>query len=492
MDYSLNMQSLDFYKKTMSVCSRNEYTADAVVPDTQQDIARILTQTAVVKIHKKDAAGGVVSISGEAEVFVLYVPEGGEGVCALNAVLPFSTRHEAQDDVFPVARVENVGLDVRVLNPRKVLIRIELITELNCYSRQSLVWYDGLSAEPEGVFTRSTKASVELNAMVTEKTFVAADEMAIPAGNTPPARVLGHSVSIISGETQNVGSKAIIKGSVGVSVFYLNKAGSAEQGYFEVPFSQLMEMPDGQSSGLDVSLMVTDAYAECLSGADGGSSMNIEIHLLAQAVFRVMRELTYIDDAYCLEGEMDLEMIRSVETAQTRKICLHDSAVEQFELQRPAVKILGVTACAGAVSAENGTAQLPVTAGVVYCGDDGGCYCEEFKLLSGAELPWEAEELCGEVESISAGCLGSSVEIRLNTAFTAVACDRFEMAAVCKMRLDEEKMYAAPRASVTVVRAKSEDMWGIAKKYRADEREIRACNKIEDGGEITGKILLIP
>jgi hypothetical protein len=42
------------------------------------------------------------------------------------------------------------------------------------------------------------------------------------------------------------------------------------------------------------------------------------------------------------------------------------------------------------------------------------------------------------------------------------------------------------------VRAETDDLWSIAKRYRSSERVIAGCNALQDGEAVAGKILLIP
>lgn len=145
MDFSLKQNGTDCYRRLTILRSREEYTADAVVPDTQEDIARIIGSSGCVKVRSKDAAAGVVTLTGEVSAAVLYVPESGAGAVALNVAVPFTLeqRYSGADEALPVSSMRLVSLEARMLNPRKVLVKAELcaVTELYCPSR--LVWQWG-------------------------------------------------------------------------------------------------------------------------------------------------------------------------------------------------------------------------------------------------------------------------------------------------------------------------------------------------------------
>ena len=74
MDFSLKQNSLSCYQKLAVLSGAVDCTAESVVPDTQEDILRILGTAGFAAVRTKNAADGVVSVTGVVMASVLYVP----------------------------------------------------------------------------------------------------------------------------------------------------------------------------------------------------------------------------------------------------------------------------------------------------------------------------------------------------------------------------------------------------------------------------------
>jgi hypothetical protein len=494
MDFSLHKNALDYYRTLGAKPAVNEFTAEAVVPDTQEDIARILCAQCTCSVHSKDVTGGRAAVSGEAEVTVMYAPESENGAAAIGLKIPFSLAadFEGAGEPYPAADVRVTALDVRLLNPRKVLAKCEVRARTECWAKDELVWYDG-AEDQSGVFTRADTRTVRTAALAAEKTFVLTEELPMPPGKPVPEKLLSRGVSVRVDDTQDVGGRLIVRGTAAVGMFYL-PADSVQPEYAEIEtqFSQLMELPGEPMAAFDVSSMLTDAFLEIFTDSNGVRAVSLEVHAALQAVFYRDTEMKYICDAYSPAGEVTLQRTRTevmssceAETVRAVQRC-------QPEMPRPAKEILAALCLPGEPAAAEGKLTAETSVNMVCRADDGALFSQSVAVQAEADWAGTADAVGVRAGSAIAVPAGNCADLRLPLDFFVRTRETGAVEYVSAMSLDDERLYTQRRPSVTVVRAETDDLWSIAKRYRSSERVIAGCNALQDGEAVAGKILLIP
>ena len=491
MDFSLSQERRDYYKRLDALSVRGEFSAESVVPDTQEDILRVLSAVGCAKIRSKTAAGGALKLTGEVSAAVLYVPESGQGAASISASVPFSFEIQYGDsgEALPVAFVRAASIEAQILNPRKVLVTAVLWAGADVYVRSGLVW----SAPPEelggGLRVKSEAVTFLLAKAVTEKSFVISDELELPQGKPRCARLLSSSCAVEFADAQNIGGKLIVKGTARAEMFYLAEGGGLEYAAVETPFSQLVEIDGG--TAFEAVPMLTDAYAEP-AGGPGAPAVSVEIHAVAQVVCRAEEQVCFIADAYSTIGEISAEKSEICAETADALVFLDAAPRGQYEFQHPCTSVLGSTARAGAVVLDGGTVRSEISVGVIYMAADGGTYGETFSLAAEAEADAGLQAVSAEVVSAAVIPAGMGLEIRLQARFIMRRADAAAVSALSSAAVQDEPDGAVRRPSVTVLRADSDDLWLIAKKYRADADEILKCNQLDGSEALCGRILLIP
>lgn len=144
MDISLERRFLSSFRiigESKKVC---DISSDIVVPDTKEDILRVVLTNAQYRIRSKDVESGKVTVHGEVKVNAVYVPESGAGLCTLSTDIPFECEFEvesADSGCAAVAELNIISLDTRILNPRKILISAQLCVSQKCYCNSDFTWY---------------------------------------------------------------------------------------------------------------------------------------------------------------------------------------------------------------------------------------------------------------------------------------------------------------------------------------------------------------
>ena len=96
MKIELKSRKGSVYKKLCSSVSEANSDAELIVPDSLEDILRILSCRHQCRIREKNVSQDAVSVNGEIDVTVMYIPETGDGVRVVGTTVPFEISFSAR------------------------------------------------------------------------------------------------------------------------------------------------------------------------------------------------------------------------------------------------------------------------------------------------------------------------------------------------------------------------------------------------------------
>ena len=262
MDIYLNKEKLDFVKNVLSTSLTHEETMEMIVPDALPDILRIVDADATAFLRSKSSDNGRVTVTGNVDATVLYCPDGEEGIRKMTLDIPFSlsvTDSEINPATRVTAVVNVVSADASMINPRKIIVRVDLLGELACYNDAEMVLSGSIEDDNDaGIEIMTNTSDVVTTTLVKEKTFVVADEIQVPHSNPPVGTILKYKVDLSPEETKAVGSKLIVREqrtwcSVSAARTEITRLD------FDTEFSQILEL-DNPESDSTITTMLTNAY----------------------------------------------------------------------------------------------------------------------------------------------------------------------------------------------------------------------------------------
>lgn len=504
MDAKMSTTKIGCYNKVFESAFSREETAEAVVPDVFPDISGIADATGIVCLRGKEARSGEMSLSAVVNSTILYRPEGERHVKKLEVSVPFSINCDApavNENSDLVCRLRLCSIDVRALNPRKVLVRAELAVELEAYSNGEIELC-GAPEDLEGHRVNLKEAEQSFMAIVSvkEKTFVLNEDHILP-GTLPAMReIISKRAELNCEEIKPVGNKLVFRGAATVSLLY-NPAGEDEStvqaASFSTEFSQIIEMdvPMDQVSAR-VSPMLTGIYVE-QSGSDG-RKVSAELHVVAQVVGAEALDIRYIEDAYCNEHPVALTRDSLSLIRHERDINLRETLREVIETAAKVREVIDVSTMPGRVYAEGNTMKCDLRIRVLFRDIDAELRSQtaKFTVSAAAEIGDEMSlrdctAFCGEsFATVSSG----GIELRIPVDFSARLEREIQISPISALSLDDETsidVYARP--SITVLRAdKKHSVWSLAKKYCSTPELVMSANELSSDNSISGRLLLIP
>ena len=502
MDLTVTRSGLERCRRVFSYSMPVEEAVETVVPDTLPDAERILCATGTAVIKSKEPRAGAVGVTGAVAVCLLYSPEDGREACALSATVPLSVELDAPgvtEASLCAASITVSGVEARLLNPRKLLIRCVTDVSLCCWERSELSLATGIEGEgAERIQTLTQPVTFCPTAAVTEKSFAVTDEYQLQPGLLPLGEILWRRTELCPGSVRSVGERLVVNGSVRLGLIYAAE-GSGElcSANFETEYSQMIDAGRELSSPeVAVYPMLTAEYIEPVTLAGGDRGISAEFHIVAQCVCADTVRADCLTDCYSNSLELETEWSETALTASRRRSAVTASGTVPLAAGATPANIIRCVATPLRAEYADGAlrCQCAVT---VLCALGGGEIVSASGRVS-CEAAWEPGE--GEtVTGVRALCQSCTANITQGGVEARVQCELEASASsgTVLRQLDSVAVTGETdchdRPSVTVIRAAEGDtLWSLAKLCGSTPALISALNGLDPSAPLAGKILLIP
>jgi len=506
MELELERTQLNGYSALLDTSLCQEETLEMIVPDACPDILRVVDTGGTALLRSREAMDGRAEVAGTVRAAVLYLPDGEEGLRRLDVAIPFTCAVEAPEvgpECRVVAQVRLRRADTRVLNPRKVLVRAEVVVDITVFSpilRE--VFGQVADAAEQGIEQLADTREVYATACVQEKPFSLSDEVVIPANKPAAGEVLRRRVCLNQGESKLIGNKLIFKGSVNISILYRGEDNGVYTAAGEAPFSQIMEV-SGIGEGADCALTLALTGCSCdLAGEGEGRTLAVSLEVLAQAVVREPRTITVLTDAYSTREPVEARWETFSMDQRLDGGVRSQNAREAWELETPVQSVTDCGLALGQVLCRREGEKVILTAqaevSVLYISTDGSLCAARRSVEVPCSL--ELEEGCAcfcrceEVGEVYATPVGGGVEVRFALDFHYCALASRAVTAVVELVPGETAQTAPGEQPTLVLRMLEggERLWDVAKAYGTTIADIMSANELADQAEAAGRLLLIP
>ncbi len=491
MDIALERKFLSTYKLIYSAEHICDLSTDIVVPDTKEDILRIVYTNAKYKIRSKDVESAKLIIRGELEVNAAYVTDNGAKIDSLRADIPFECEFENDNidsSCASVCDIKLIALESRILNPRKIMVSAQLLVGGKCYHIEEFSWYEKPAGNENKVFFKSDSAYVRLTDIVCEKTFSLEDEFEVN-GIVDGAQIITANTEFFSDSADAVGSKLIVKGHAEISILYVND-GKIERTEKTIGFSQIFELTERDVvPEFTANVLPTGDYFEI---AD--SRITFEIHAVMQIVCNTTKQISFLSDAYACNADMQL-------TEESKDICINRQLTQYRERIQLAytsdfdvLSVENTSVKYGRIKVSDDEISVPVYADVIYTASDN--QLRSAKIQTSAKFSTSDET--GKIDAVDISFSG--IRASINGKEISVSADATANVSVCEnaqviMITDaavEELGETEEMPSIYMCRAADDDLWSIAKRYKSDAGIISELNSLDECDDIKGRLLIIP
>lgn len=307
MELELRQETVRCWDTVCRITLEQEETAEMIVPDACPDIWQVLDGESRLLLQRKEPQEGKAELAGLLKTTILYQPEGEGGVCAMEVTLPFSASPElAQVTRRSLLNIRPrvLSVDVHLLNPRKVLVRVGYQLDVEGFATQALA----LASLVEDTETCAVRQRTEVfqslmtvNAL--EKNFTYSDAVTLPAGRPDVQEVLRTRAACTCTEARVIGTKLVYKGEAVLTLLCRGEDKNLFSVDFRLPYSQIMDAgEDSEDAVCAMDLLFTDV--KCTPDPEDRRTFQVELALLAQAVLRKQVEVPVLADLYSTVYEL--------------------------------------------------------------------------------------------------------------------------------------------------------------------------------------------
>ena len=505
MELELKKERFDCYRPGAPIISTREESAETIVPDYSPDIARIVDVSACLLPRGQTVADGKLSVEGSIRLTLLFMTEEAQGLRSLEYTIPFE-QSERLPDGCEKASVEGrvCNPEVRLLNPRKLFTRLDVEWRFTPYCRETLsVCGEIPEQEAYAIETLREKHEVSLIRAIGEKDFVFSDELSIPSGRGAVSELLCTRIKPRVTETKSIGSKAVLKGVVCVSLLYAAEDGKLCSYAEELPFSQILDgVAEGEGGDVSASAILNLSGCEIHTGGEGndGRTVSVKLFMNAFVVLRGTETVNCITDLYSTAYEFNAQTERVDLWHEPETLTVTQSVREQLDTGTEVKCVLSADVCFGGASTRQEGERTVLRAAATVS----ALYLDESDVPRAASRRSEVtaeSTMSGDVQveavcsgDITANINANGIELRFPADFTILSAE--STPCVCLTELSAEKPEAQCCGSPSLVlRAlcEGETLWDVAKQYRTTIAEILSANELSGSAAAeAGQMLLIP
>lgn len=495
---------IEFEKNTTTCFARQgcwerrlQLELEGVVPDTQEDIGRVLTVQASVLLKSKDTEAGRVTVGGEVQAVLLYITEGEDALAQVRLTRPFEVSFEQPEltqDSRSLLRLRLSNCQPRALNPRKVAVAAE-VTALLCAYGESEAVLDWAPPESEAgaLFVQPQEVEAVWARQIGEKSFAVSEQFSFPREDEPE-ELLAQRVGFHSLSCQQVGSRAILRGSVEIEAYALcGESRRPLRQVFTTPFSQIMEIGEEVMDRGLADVELTSAYVELVDSISGGKALDVEAHAVVQLLGCGVKPLRYTADAYhnrvpALCAYEELPLLTAVSESEEKL-----SGEEAVEIAEDCLELLCAFPGVISYTLADGSLSAAVQLDILYRTKSGGLSCVRRSLSLSKPLSSRPELVTQlRLSALELKAEGEKALCRAEIAVNCLNCQRGAVRAVSAVELREETPFAVEDfPSLTLVRVEGESLWELAKLYHSSVAAIADMNELGDA-PLSGRLLMIP
>ncbi len=466
---------------------RREETGEVRLPENLPDAAYVVAAWGQVLLRGKEWRGSGMTVSGGVMAWVLYAGEAGELHC-VDTWLPMQFKWDFPDpgrDGQICAWGVLQGMDARVVNDRKIMVRADVAISGKAWVKERLaVPYAG--ELPEDVQLRENTYPVNLCREAGEQTFSLEEPLTANMEELFRCEIMPRIT-----EQRVMGDKLVYRGVCKVHLLG-RMGGKLETFDEELSFSQFTELEDSYDQEAECFLLPVVTAMETEKSEDG--KYTLKCGLSCQYVICDREMLTLPEDGYSTDREMKLrteEMVipavLQMENSSRSVTCAIDS---------DGLQVIEATmqASPGWLDRMENTYLLPLWSQVLYTDPEGKIRGESCRWEEHISIPAGENVRPGiyaEAGELRVAPMGGKTEVSGTLYLTEMTGTNWEKGVLSGIELGEKREKDPNRPSLILRRMGEEGLWEVAKSCRTTVAAIQSANDLTTEPTVN-TMLIIP
>ena len=483
-----------------------ELNEDVIIPDIKPDILKPIDESGNICIYKKEVLDGKIKIDGTVNIYLIYLADSEkENIRGINTTIDFKEIFdckEAKDTMKLEEKLKIKSIDCRVLNGRKISIRVEIEATIVLYINEYINIVNNIENVED---VQKIIKKVKINSNIgynTAKTY--AKETIKIEQSDELAEILKLDVNIINKDTKVSYNKVLAKADAEVKIMYLTEDNRIRNIDEKIPIMGFIEMTNISENDIcDVSYTIKNILVKPNSEDEHSIYVEIELELTCNAfneenieiiedLYSPNRNLNYIsnniktivkkenkDAIYDIKEKVQIQELPG---ERVHNISL-EPVLNKAKISNDKILFEGDLKTDIMLSANNESTIELVTKNIPFMyemGYDG--ITEDSKI----DVNIYASMQNFKVED-------SNIEINATLCFEVSRFEELNLNIIEDVTEDENECESSPYSMTIYFVKQGDSLWKIAKKFKSTVDAIAKLNDIEETGKIDiGMQLFIP
>lgn len=346
MEANITKETLNVNKV---VCEKREMInvqGDMIVPDSKPDILNTINTSGNACIYKKEIMEGKIRIDGNVLTYIMYLADGNsDNIRGLTTGLDFSETINIPElvtgmnvDVMPTVKL----IECRVLNGRKIEIKISLEITMKVYSKETVNIVTSMNDDNIQVLSKGMKVNSLLGDGST-KAFVK-ENISIP--NTDNlAEILNVQINLVDKDIKISYNKVLAKSDVEVKMAYLTEDGRICTTQSRLPLVGFIDIPNIKDENIcETTYMIRNILIK--PNAVDEHTVYIELEVEISCMVYEEKDIKTIEDMYCPGEKMEFDktMVNTITNKKCKKtVCNIREKVNVPELDGGTIVDVAIT-----------------------------------------------------------------------------------------------------------------------------------------------------
>lgn len=487
-----------YWKQKLYELHNQEETQELRIPEGMPDVGRIIASWGQIVLRGKEWRERGLGVNGGIMVWILYHPEGGEGLQRLETWIPFQARMDMPpSDQDGCIRVQSAlrSVDVRTTSSRKMMIRcaIGLLVQALVPTQTEIYVPTEL---PEDLEVLRNTYPMMLTKETGEKTFLVEEELELPAAVSPVQKIVYFQMEPELLDQKVMGSKGVFRGLGNLHILYWDQDDKLSSFDFQIPFAQYLDLDGDYEADAQICNLFCVTSLEL--DAEENGVLHLRCGLVSQYTVQDQSILDLVEDAYSPCRDVEL-------TKQTLTIPAQlDSRLQTVELsqsisgQENTLVDRWFQPDLPRLNRQTDQTQIMMDGTFSAMMENKDGRMEQHSTKSSSEVTQAAgctaDTICFSWRKGSVGCRREGADWRVDTQIVldlSCVCNQ-SMDVVTAMEVGPERAPDPQRPSV-IIRSKGEEerLWDLAKRCGSTVSAIERMNKLE-GEPDSDRLLLIP
>ncbi len=488
MEFQEPKKTLRVSKTECQAFEERSVDIDIVLPDYCPDVTTILKCTMKPVVTGAHQSGDRFMVDGNTVLRILYLTEDRQSLYCYEATQPFNVAFRSTNALHHNIEIKQDYVNCRAISPRRMDIHGAFRVYLCSQGEGEIdVFSDPASRD---VFCKTTSVCDIIPICEVSKAFLMDETIDLGVN---AERLLYTDLVVHTSEHKVLTNKMIIKGVLGIKVVYTVQD-QIQCSFEEIPFSQIVDI-EGLQDSWECRLHIhVGEYEAMMQQNDNGSSrVQINAKLIADVYCSRQESAEVVLDTYSSSYPLMCETVPIHNIISSEQHCSRLSMTQETDLANEIVSIEDIWGELKTCEITDSEILCCILIGVIGRDKDGCLTCVEKTLDFASSNNVICSHATANLLSVKGSLNGNTLRIQIDSEL-CTSCDHSETIAVVSSVVEDKKQsYPHHNSAIRIVYVSPGDtVWEIAKRHRADVRDIMAENDLSDGDIHAPTMLMIP